>query len=239
MSLTQNEIREANARLENAWPEEVLAWTFETFGSNVATGTGFGLSGVALMHILSRVRPSAIVFYLDTDLLFPEAYDLKIRLEKRLGIKILRLHSELSLQDQAAREGDNLWRTNPDRCCFLRKVQPLRQFLASKDAWVTAVRRDQSPTRRNTAVVEWEPIHNIVKINPMASWTDQDVRQYIALHELPYNPMHDWGYPSIGCIPCTKPVKNGQDIRSGRWQEHDKMECGIHSYAIEEKTLGS
>ncbi len=239
MSLTQNEIREANARLEGVWPEDILAWAFETFGSNVATGTGFGLSGVALMHILSRVRPTATVFYLDTDLLFPEAYDLKIQLEKRLGIKILRLHSKLSLRDQAAREGENLWRTNPDRCCFLRKVQPLKQFLASQDAWVTAVRRDQSPTRRNTSVVEWEPTHNIVKINPMASWTDQDVRQYITLHELPYNPMHDLGYPSIGCIPCTKPVKNGQNTRAGRWQEHEKMECGIHSYAIEEKTLGS
>ena len=237
MSLTQVDIQVANMRLKNAWPDSVLTWAFEAFGEKAAMGTGFGLSGVVLMHMLSRMRPNACVFYLDTDLLFPEAYALKSRLEDRLGLRFLRVHSQLSLQDQAAQEGENLWSVNPDRCCFLRKMQPLQRFLSSKDAWITAVRRDQSPTRKNIALAEWEPAYDLVKINPLATWTEEDVRRYIDAHELPYNPMHDMGYPSVGCIPCTKPVQNGQNIRSGRWQEHVKMECGIHSYALEEKPV--
>ncbi len=239
MRLTSGEIRSASMRLEHAPPEEVLAWAFETFGDNIVTSTGFGLSGVALMHMLASVRVGAIVFYLDTDLLFPETYELKNKLEERLDIEIVRVHPGLSLQEQARWEGESLWRSDPDRCCFLRKVQPLRRFLASKDAWITAIRRDQALTRRNTAIVEWDDTHNLLKINPIASWTDTKVREYITLHNLPYNPLHDRGYPSIGCMPCTKPVENGQDSRSGRWQGHEKMECGIHLYVPGRKATGS
>ncbi len=239
MQLTTGEIRAASRRLEHAPAEEALAWAFETFGDNAVTSTGFGLSGVALMHMLARIRPKATVFYLDTDLLFPESHALKSQLEKRLNIKILRIHPGISLEEQARWEGENLWLSDPDRCCFLRKVQPLRRFLASKDAWITAIRRDQAPTRRDTAMAEWDQFHNLVKINPMAAWTESDVREYIARHDLPYNPLHDRGYPSIGCMPCTKPVENGQDIRSGRWQGHAKMECGIHWRFPDRKATGS
>ena len=239
MRLTAGEIRAASMRLEHAPAQEVLEWAFETFGDHAVTSTGFGLSGVALMHMLSRVRPNATVFYLDTDLLFPESYALKNQLEERLDIRILRIHPGISLQEQARWEGESLWRSDPDRCCFLRKVQPLRRFLASKDAWITAIRRDQAPTRRNTAIAERDEMHDLVKINPMASWTEAAVREYIARNDLPYNPLHDRGYPSIGCMPCTKPVENGKDIRSGRWQGHEKMECGIHLYIPDRKATGS
>lgn len=228
MSMTIDDIQSVAARLENAYPEDVLEWTFDTFGDGAALATGFGPSGVSLMHMLSRVRPDATVFYLDTDLLFPETHDLKRRLSDRLGIRITRVHSGLSLQEQGQQEGMNLWRTNPDRCCFLRKVQPLRQFLSTKDAWITGIRRDQSWTRRGIGVVEWDRTHELVKVNPLAGWTEEQIWTYIELHDLPYNVLHDRGYPSIGCIPCTKPVDEGEDARSGRWQGHEKLECGIH-----------
>lgn len=239
MHLTPGEIHSTSMRLEYAQPEEALAWAFDAFRDNIVTGTGFGLSGVALMHMLAKIQPKAVVFYLDTDLLFPETYALKNKLEERLDIEIVRIHPGLSLQEQTRWEGETLWRSDPDRCCFLRKVQPLRRFLASKDAWITGIRRDQALTRRNTAIVEWDETHNLVKINPMASWTETKVREYIRRHDLPYNPLHDEGYPSIGCMPCTKPVKNGQDIRSGRWQGHEKTECGIHLYIPDRKATGS
>lgn len=228
MSLTREEIREAAQHLEGAYPEDVLAWGFETFGDGAAMATGFGPSGVSLMHMLARVKPDATVFYLDTDLLFPETHDLKRQLVRRLGIRIERVHSGLSLNEQGMQEGVNLWRTNPDRCCFLRKVEPLRRFLSDKDAWITGIRRDQSPTRRGIDVVEWDRTHDLVKINPMAGWTEDQIWQYINLHDLPYNALHDRGYPSVGCIPCTKPVEEGDDARAGRWKGHEKLECGIH-----------
>lgn len=229
MRLTIDEIRLAGERLDGAYPEDVLRWTFDTFGDGAVMATGFGPSGVALMHMLSRVRPGATVFYLDTDVLFPDTHDLKRRLADLLGIRITRVHAGLSLQEQARQEGPDLWRTNPDRCCFLRKVQPLRLFLRDKEAWITGIRRDQSPTRRGIGVVEWDRAHEIAKVNPLATWTEERIWQYIDLYGLPYNPLHDRGYPSIGCIPCTKAVREGADPRSGRWQGHEKLECGIHA----------
>lgn len=228
VSMTKDEIREVGSRLDGAYPEDVLKWAVEKFGDGIAMATGFGPSGVSLMHMLSRVRRDATVFYLDTDLLFPETHDLKRVLADRLGIQFTRVHSGLSLPNQSKEEGANLWRSNPDRCCFLRKVQPLRRFLATKDAWITGIRRDQSPTRRGTGVVEWDRTHELVKVNPLATWTEKQVWQYIELHDLPYNVLHDRGYPSVGCIPCTKPVQDGDDPRAGRWQGHEKLECGIH-----------
>jgi phosphoadenosine phosphosulfate reductase len=226
--MTIDDIQAVSARLESAYPEDVLEWTFDTFGDGAAMATGFGPSGVSLMHMLSRVRPTATVFYLDTDLLFPETHDLKRRLSDRLGIRITRVHSGLSLQEQGRKEGTNLWRSDPDRCCYLRKVVPLRRFLETKDAWITGIRRDQSPTRRDVGVVEWDRTHELVKVNPLARWSEEQIWKYIKLHDLPYNVLHDRGFPSIGCIPCTKPVSDGGDARSGRWQGHEKLECGIH-----------
>lgn len=190
--------------------------------------TGFGPSGVALMHMVSRVDSDAMVFYLDTDLLFPETHDLKRRLADRLGLTFTRVHSGISLQEQANQEAPNLWRSDPDRCCYVRKVLPLRHFLATREAWITGIRRDQSPTREEIGIVHWDAAHRLVKINPLANWSDRQIWQYIEINDLPYNPLHDRGYPSLGCIPCTKPVNDGDDPRAGRWKGHDKLECGIH-----------
>ena len=215
-------------QFEGTYPEDLLQWSIDTFGNEVVMATGFGPSGVVLMHLVSRICPEMTVFYLDTDLLFPETHDLKRQLADRFGIRFVRVHSGLSLQDQARREEPSLWRNNPDRCCSIRKVQPLREYLRTKRAWITGIRRDQSPTRSRIGVVEWDRANGLVKLNPLVSWTEKDVWSYMELYDLPYNPLHDRGYPSIGCIPCTKAVAEGEDIRAGRWRGHNKLECGIH-----------
>ena len=226
---TPDDLRRLNDRFEGAWPDEVLQWAFSAFGSDVAMATGFGPSGVALMHFVSQINRDATVFYLDTDLLFPETHDLKRQLAHRLGLTFTRVHAGISLQDQARDEGPDLWRSNPDRCCFIRKVLPLRRFLSTREAWITGIRRDQSPTRHRIGIVGWDEANGLVKINPLANWSEQQVWQYLEINDLPYNPLHDRGFPSLGCIPCTKPVSENEDPRAGRWQGHDKLECGIHA----------
>jgi phosphoadenosine phosphosulfate reductase len=153
---------------------------------------------------------------------------LRHRLAERFELTFTRVHSGLSLEDQAATEGPNLWSTSPDRCCFIRKVLPLRRFLSTRSAWITGIRRDQSPTRKGIGIVSWDAANGLVKINPLARWTESDVWAYIRRYDLPYNPLHDEGYPSIGCIPCTRQVADGEDARAGRWRGHEKLECGIH-----------
>lgn len=209
-------------------PRAILQWAFAQWAPGIVMATGFGPSGVVLMHTIAQLRPETTIFYLDTDLLFPETLALRDRLADRLGLTFTRIHSGLSLEAQARTQGPELWRHDPNRCCFLRKVEPLRRFLADKPAWITGIRRDQSATRAHTDVVEWDRAHQLVKVNPLAHWTEEMVWGYIDLHDLPYNDLHDQGYPSVGCMPCSHPVAPGEDRRSGRWADHAKTECGIH-----------
>lgn len=229
MTWTEDDFAALNARFASQSPRAILKWAVETFGDGVVMGTGFGASGVVLMDLLSRVRPGATVFYLDTDLLFAETYELRDRLAARFDLNIVRVHSGVSLDEQAEAHGDALWNRDPDRCCFIRKVKPLRDYLADKSAWITAIRRDQSLPRADTEYVEWSTANEVVKINPLADWTEDDIWSYINLQDLPYNPLHEEGYPSIGCIPCTERV-NGDtnDQRAGRWVGTSKTECGLH-----------
>ena len=218
---------------ETASPETVLTWAIEEFSSEVALATGFGAEGCVLIAMLSAIRPLKTgidmrIFYLDTDLLFPETYALRDQLEARYGFEFERRATSLSVDDQAARYGDRLWEREPDLCCRLRKVEPLREMLQGMRAWVTAVRRDQSPSRARTGVVEWDEKFGLIKINPLANWSTRDVWDYIAKHDVPYNPLHNQGYPSIGCVPCTTPVQIGETSRAGRWRDTGKSECGIH-----------
>jgi phosphoadenosine phosphosulfate reductase len=168
------------------------------------------------------------VFYLDTDLLFAHTYELRDELVKRLGVRFERVHSGIALPEQALRHGDSLWTRDPDTCCQIRKVIPQRKFLANYQAWITGIRRDQTAFRANTALVEWDYANKMVKLNPLAAWTSNQVWDHIRFNELPYNPLHDYGYPSIGCWTCTKAVAAGEDPRSGRWAGQAKTECGIH-----------
>jgi phosphoadenosine phosphosulfate reductase len=225
---TENDWQVISDELEAASPETVLRWAIEEFSPDVALATGFGAEGCVLVAMLSAISPETPIFYLDTDLLFPETYALRDQLEARYGVHFERRATRLSVSDQAAKYGDRLWEREPDLCCRLRKVEPLREMLKGLRAWVTAIRRDQSPARAGAGIVERDQKFGLIKINPLANWSTRDVWNYIAEHDVPYNPLHDQGYPSIGCVPCTTPVQIGEISRAGRWRGTSKSECGIH-----------
>jgi phosphoadenosine phosphosulfate reductase len=225
------ELKAISSEFENASPEAVLRWAIEEFSGEVSLATGFGVEGCVLVAMLSAIRPiktSMRIFYLDTDLLFPETYALRDQLEARYGVHFERRATSLSLSAQAAEYGERLWEREPDLCCRLRKVEPMRKMLQGMRAWVTGVRRDQSPERERIGIVEWDERFGLIKINPLARWSARDVWNYIAKHDVPYNPLHDFDYPSIGCVPCTTPVQIGEAPRAGRWRGTVKSECGIH-----------
>jgi phosphoadenosine phosphosulfate reductase len=208
-----------------------LRWAFVTFGGYVEIASGFGPEGVVLIDIAARVQPEFRVFTLDTDFLFPETYKLMEQVEQRYGIKVERLKSALTPEDQQQLHGPALWSRDPDACCNLRKVEPLRKKLSRLRAWVTSIRRDQTPERAGALKVQWDAKFHLVKINPLADWTAKRVWHYIHDHDLPYNPLHDRGFPSIGCTHCTRSIQPGEDARAGRWSGFNKTECGLHSAA--------
>jgi phosphoadenosine phosphosulfate reductase len=219
-------------QLVEQWsPEDLLRWAFVTFGGYVEIASGFGAEGVVLIDIAARVQPEFRIFTLDTDFLFPETYSLMERIEKRYGIRVERLKSALSPDDQESLHGPALWGRDPDSCCHLRKVEPLRKKLSQLRAWVTSIRRDQTPERAGVLKVHWDAKFHLVKINPLADWTAGKVWRYIHDHDLPYNSLHDHGYPSIGCTHCTRSVQPGEDARAGRWSGFNKTECGLHTAA--------
>jgi phosphoadenosine phosphosulfate reductase len=218
--------------LAEAWnPEQILDWAFSNYGNSIALATGMGVEGMALLDIAHRLNPNVKVFTGDTEFLFPETYDLMDRVEQRYGIKIERLYAELTPQDQQRIYGSELWARDPDRCCNLRKVEPLRRKLSTLDAWITAIRRDQTAARSSIRKIDWDTKFNLVKISPLADWTRQMVWRYVVQNDVPYNPLHDRNYPSIGCTHCTRAVLPGEDQRAGRWSGFGKTECGLHAPA--------
>ena len=222
------ELRAISEGFEGASPDAVLYWAAGKFGDEVALATGFGAEGCVLVDMLARVAPRMRVFYLDTDLLFPETYELAERLRARYGVRFERRAPRLTLAAQADLHGERLWERDPEECCRLRKIEPLREMLAGLRAWVTAIRREQTPARAGADVVERDAKFGLVKINPLAGWTARDVWNYIIEHDVPYNPLHDLSYASVGCVPCTTPVRIGEDPRAGRWRGTAKTECGLH-----------
>jgi phosphoadenosine phosphosulfate reductase len=187
---------------------------------------------MVLLDLVARHRFDIPVYYLDTDLLFPETYALIERIRQRYGIEPRAVRTELALDEQAARFGEALWERDPDRCCALRKVAPQRAFLATYGAWITGIRRDQTGSREAVPYVQFDPAApGLVKISPLADWSESDVWRYVVEHEVPYNELHDRGYPSIGCVPCTRAVGPGGHSRDGRWPDFDKTECGLHAPA--------
>jgi len=228
MGVAEKEVAELQAQAESWKPERSLDWALKEFGASLAIASSFGAEDVVLIDMASRLDPKFRVFTLDTDFLFPETYELIGAIEKRYGIQVERTHSELTPSEQAAQYGEALWASQPDKCCQLRKVEPLKKKLASLRAWVTGVRRDQAPTRANTKKLEWDAKFGLVKVNPLADWNSEQVWQHIRAHNVPYNPLHDQNYPSIGCTYCTRPVQPGEDPRAGRWSGFNKIECGLH-----------
>jgi phosphoadenosine phosphosulfate reductase len=225
---TESRIDEWAAALEAQPAADILAWAAHQFAPRVTFGTGFGAEGCVLIHLIAEHALPIDVFTLDTGLLFDETYDLWRRLEARYGLRIRAVRPALSVAEQAAAFGDALWARDPDRCCGIRKVAMLQHELAGMDAWITAIRRDQTPQRARAAIVEPDLASDRVKINPLAAWSHEDVWSFIHANAVPYNALHDRGYPSIGCAPCTTSVRDGEDPRAGRWRGREKTECGLH-----------
>jgi phosphoadenosine phosphosulfate reductase len=226
---SSEELERLNEHFQNQPPEALLTWATQTFHPRLALTCSFsGPSGMVLLDMVVRSGLDMTVIFLDTDLLFPETYELAALAEQRYGIPIQRRRPALSLEEQDRQEGPHLYARDPDRCCHLRKVTPLAETLRDYDAWISGIRRDQSNTRATVHLLEWNTRHNLVKINPLAFWSDRQVWTYIHTHRVPYNPLLDQGYPSIGCIPCTRPA-SASNPRAGRWVGFAKTECGLHT----------
>lgn len=210
----------------------ILRWTVETF-PRVGLTLSFGGTGIILAHLASRLNLRLPVYFLDTGFLFPETLATRQAFVERYGIEVMDVRPERSVEDQAELYGPELYRRDPDLCCHLRKVLPLQRVLAQLDAWVTGLRRDQGPTRATVEILEEHRLpdgRSIVKVNPLAHWTRQEAWTYILEHGLPYNPLLDRGYRSLGCQPCTRPVAPDAPERSGRWAGTGKQECGLHTF---------
>ena len=208
--------------LDGASAPDVLGWAVAHLG-RLTFATGFGAEGVVLIDLIARAGLPIDIFTLDTGLLFPETYALWRELELRYQIPIRGVLPDQSVDEQAAAHGPALWTREPDRCCELRKIRPLRRALAGFDGWVTAIRRDQTPERATAQPIEHDANFGLAKINPLLAWTHDDVWAHIYANNVPYNALHEQGYPSIGCVPCTSAVLPGEDPRAGRWRDRKSV----------------
>lgn len=224
------DLAEASRRLETASPEEIISWAVDRYAPYLTMATAFGPEGCVILSMLARIAPETYVFNLDTGYQFPETLELRDRIFEKYGIEVDLLQPELSVAEYEAIHGGPLYRTNPDQCCFDRKIKTLKRAAEVMHAWMSGIRRDQSQDRAQAAIVGWDKKFGLVKISPLANWTKADVWKRITDEGIPYNPLHDQGYPSIGCWPCTRAVEAGEtDERAGRWSGTKKTECGLHS----------
>jgi len=218
-----------NELLTGATPRAVLEWAVERFFPRLTMATAFGAEGCVLIHLLAEIEPRVRVFNLDTGYQFAETLELRDRIRARYGIEVELIGPDTKVAGYEERHGGPLYVSNPDQCCYDRKIVPLRRALVGHDAWITAIRADQSPHRASAQVVGSDPKFGLVKINPLLTWSRRDVWAFVVTHGVPYNPLHDQGYASIGCWPCTRPVGATEDERAGRWAGQAKTECGLHS----------
>jgi phosphoadenosine phosphosulfate reductase len=233
------EIARESERLAAARPEEILAYAFDRFRGRIAISTAFGAEGCALIDIAHGVDPSVPIFSVDTGFAFRETTELRRRIEEKYGITVKVYRPELTVAQQAEKYGERLYERDPDRCCAMRKVEPLQRALKELDAWVSSRRRDMAATRVNVPVLEVvvQPDgRDLCKVNPFVTWTRKDVWSYLSKHDVPYNPLYDQSYASISCWPCTRPIHAGEPERAGRWSGTGKVECGIHTFMAAKKT---
>jgi phosphoadenosine phosphosulfate reductase len=225
--LTEDEVQRLADRFEPMAPEDLLVWAGTRFPGRIVLTCSWQQQSSVLVDMCMRLDLDVRVVELDTGLLFPEPYATRERLIARYGLQVERIEPEQTVEEQARAHGHELWRRDPDRCCALRKVAPLARALEGADAWITGIRRSQSPTRAGAPKLALDR-RGVVKIQPLADWSNEDVRGYLYAHDVPYNPLHDDGYPSIGCMPCTRRAAPGEDPRAGRWAGTGKTECGLH-----------
>jgi len=216
-------------RFAESGPEEILRWAVERFYPKLTMATAFGAEGCAIIHMLAQIEPRVRIFNLDTGYQFRETLELRDRIAEKYGIEVEMVRPDTTVAEYETIHGGPLFETHPDRCCHDRKILPLRRAIVGYDAWISSIRGDQSKDRANTPKVGWDRKFNLVKINPLLNWTKKDVWSFVVANGVPYNPLHDAGYPSIGCWPCTQPVAPGDDERAGRWAGKAKTECGLHS----------
>jgi phosphoadenosine phosphosulfate reductase len=227
-NFTAEDIEAASRHLEGKSPQAILRWAVAEFHPRLTMATAFGAEGCCLIHMLAEIEPNVRIFNLDTGYQFQETLDLRERIKQRYGIEVELVRPEMTVAEYEAEHGGPLYNIRPDQCCHDRKIVPLRRAVYGYDAWISAIRRDQTNHRAAAGVVQWDAKFNLVKVNPLLSWTKKDVWAFIVQHDVPYNPLHDQNYPSIGCWPCTRPVAQGEDERAGRWAGSAKKECGLH-----------
>ncbi len=228
------ELAAASLRLESATPDEIIAWAGQRFGDKLAMATAFGPEGCLLLSIIAKAAPETYLFNLDTGYQFQATLDLRERVVAKYGINVELLQPELTVPEYEAQHGGPLYQVNPNQCCFDRKIKVLHRGIEGRHAWMSGIRRDQSADRAVAPIVGWDKKFGLVKISPLANATKKSVWSRIVAEDVPYNKMHDEGYPSIGCWPCTQRVidssaDDSTNERAGRWAGTQKTECGLHS----------
>jgi phosphoadenosine phosphosulfate reductase len=232
--MTEVEIQQAADELRSASAREILSWAVQRFYPRLTMATAFGAEGCCILHLLAEIEPRVRVFNLDTGYQFAETLELRDRIKARYGIEVEYVRAETTVEQYEAEHGGPLYLHRPDQCCYDRKIVPLRRAIEGYEAWISAIRKDQTTDRGKADVIQLDRKFGLVKINPLLNWTKSDVWRLILDHEIPYNPLHDQGYPSIGCWPCTAPVGEGQDDRAGRWAGTGKKECGLHVIEVKD-----
>ncbi|MBE1553949.1 phosphoadenylyl-sulfate reductase [Sporosarcina limicola] len=207
----------------------VLRWAYDEYNDELVYACSFGVEGIVMLDLISQMKPTAKVVFLDTELHFQETYALIDEVKQRYPQLVIEMKKPaLTVEEQAEKYGDKLWERQPNRCCYMRKVVPLREALGDATAWLSGLRREQSPSRSQTNFINKDETFESIKICPLIHWTWTDIWNYVEKYQLPYNPLHDQGFPSIGCVPCTFPGDTATGSREGRWANQTKTECGLH-----------
>ncbi len=236
MGFSEEELAELSQSFENKTPQEIITWAVETFAPNLAVSSSFQTQSVPLLHMVSRVDPEILIFFIDTGYHFWETLIFREQLQRELGLHVQDLKVDGQWANFLRRFGKELYHADPDLCCYLRKVQPMQKAMKSVRAWISGIRRDQTENRAHAPILELEP-NGLVKINPLLNWTRQDVQAYMKEYNLPAHPLFDKGYRSIGCKPCTRAVLPGENERAGRWAGKSKTECGLHTEMFKKEGL--
>lgn len=224
-----DELRRVSEELESASPQAILRWSIERFAPRFTMATAFGPEGMCLIHMLAELGGKTPIFNLDTGYQFPETLELRERVKLRYGIEVELKRPATTVQEYETINAGPVYKTDPNRCCAERKISVLKEAAKGHYAWASAIRRDQSADRAKASIVGWDSKFHLVKVSPLANWTKKEVWSFITANDIPYNPLHDQGYPSVGCWPCTRSVLAGEDERAGRWSGFAKTECGLHS----------
>jgi phosphoadenosine phosphosulfate reductase len=225
---SNDQIAVAVRELDGQSPQQILAWAVQQFFPKLTMATAFGPEGNCIIHMLAEIEPRVRIFNLETGYQFAETLELRERIKERYGIEVEYVRADTTVEEYEKEHGGPLYVIRPDQCCLDRKNIPLKRAIVGYEAWISAIRKDQTADRAKASVVQWDAKFGLVKINPLLNWTKNDVWKFITDHDIPYNPLHDRGYPSIGCWPCTAPVGEGEDDRAGRWRGTGKKECGLH-----------